>query len=416
MSVLRIAGGSRLNGSVRVHGAKNSVLPILAATLVGSGESVIRNCPEIADVEAAFNILRHIGCTARRDGGEVVVGAADVTGCEIPHSLMREMRSSVIFLGAILGRCGKAVISSPGGCELGPRPVDMHLAALRELGADVSEESGNIICRCGRLRGAKITLRLPSVGATENTMLAACFADGTTVISNAAREPENSDLQSFLRELGVSVYGAGTSTVTVEGNRVKTGAEHRVIPDRIAAATYACAAAATAGDIEITDAEPRHLASVLSALRGMGCAVSVSHDRIRIAAPEGLSSLPPISTEPYPGFPTDAQAQLMAVSLKAQGTTSFIENIFQSRYAHALEMRRFGANIKIEGKVALVTGVAKLAGAPVTAPDLRGGAALVIAGLSAEGITEVSEPSHIDRGYECIESSLREIGADIERI
>ncbi|MDR0916253.1 MAG: UDP-N-acetylglucosamine 1-carboxyvinyltransferase [Oscillospiraceae bacterium] len=416
MSVLRITGGRALRGSVRVHGAKNSVLPIFAACLVARGVTVIHNCPNIADVDAAMQILIHLGCKAERDGDTVTVDTSTMTNAEVPHSLMQEMRSSVIFLGSILGRCGEASISTPGGCELGPRPIDMHLAALRQLGAEITDNGGSLVCRANRLRGAKITLRSPSVGATENAILAACFAEGTTVISNAAREPEISDLQRYLRALGITVLGAGTPTIVVEGRLVRVDTAHRVIPDRIVAVTYLCAAAATGGEITLTDVNPAHFTTVTDALTNMGCAITRTGDSVTLSASGRLYALEPVMTEPYPGFPTDAQAGLMAACLRAQGTTSFIENIFDNRYRHADEMRRFGANIKLEGRVALVTGVKSLKAAPVKSPDLRGGAALVIAALSAEGTSEVSDIHHIDRGYDDLAGALTQLGAEIVRI
>jgi UDP-N-acetylglucosamine 1-carboxyvinyltransferase len=367
-------------------------------------------------VDAAMQILIHLGCKAERDGDTVTVDTSTMTNAEVPHSLMQEMRSSVIFLGSILGRCGEASISTPGGCELGPRPIDMHLAALRQLGAEITDNGGSLVCRANRLRGAKITLRSPSVGATENAILAACFAEGTTVISNAAREPEISDLQRYLRALGITVLGAGTPTIVVEGRLVRVDTAHRVIPDRIVAVTYLCAAAATGGEITLTDVNPAHFTTVTDALTNMGCAITRTGDSVTLSASGRLYALEPVMTEPYPGFPTDAQAGLMAACLRAQGTTSFIENIFDNRYRHADEMRRFGANIKLEGRVALVTGVKSLKAAPVKSPDLRGGAALVIAALSAEGTSEVSDIHHIDRGYDDLAGALTQLGAEIVRI
>ena len=416
MSVLRINGERELRGSMRVHGAKNSVLPIIAASILASGETVLHNCPNLSDVDAAVKILGHLGCVARREGESVIINSAKMSRCDIPHDLMREMRSSVIFLGAILARTGEAKLSMPGGCELGPRPVDIHLSALRELGAEISEEGGNIICRASKLRGCRLNLNFPSVGATENTMLAAALAEGSTIITNAAREPEIWDLQRYLNSLGVDVRGAGTSTIFVEGTRVKSDASHRVISDRIVASTFMAAAAVTRSDIELTDVIPAHFATVTKTLREMGCRIETGSDNLRIRSNGRLKAVRPIMTEPYPGFPTDVQPQLMATATSAEGTTVFVENIFDNRYRHVEELRRLGADIETAGRVAMVTGVKKLHGAPVKATDLRGGAALIVAALFAEGTTEISELSHIDRGYDNIEQALRSLGADIVRV
>jgi UDP-N-acetylglucosamine 1-carboxyvinyltransferase len=416
MEIFRINGGNTLRGTARVHGAKNSVLPIMAASLLARGTTVIDNCPRLSDVGAAIKILAHLGCKITREGERVAINSSSVTRCDIPHELMREMRSSVIFLGAILARCGEAVISTPGGCELGPRPVDIHVAALRALGAEIAVDGGNISCRAPKIRGGRVNLEFPSVGATENTMLCAACCDGATVITNAAREPEIWDLQRYLKRLGYKVDGAGTSCVTVEGAEVAANTDHSVIPDRVVAATYLAAAACTGGDIEITGVVPRHLTAATDALAGMGCRISEGRDNVRISASEKKRAIRPVITSPYPGFPTDVQPQLMAACLNAEGTTVFVENIFENRYRHTDEMKRLGADIRTQGRVAMVTGVRRLLGAPVTSTDLRGGAALVLAALTAEGVTEVSGVRHIDRGYDDLEGVLRSLGADMGRV
>ncbi|UOO36949.1 UDP-N-acetylglucosamine 1-carboxyvinyltransferase [Oscillospiraceae bacterium CM] len=416
MSIIRIDGGNRLDGSVSVHGAKNSVLPIMAASLLACGETVIHNCPSLSDVDAATRILTHLGCQVRRDGDAVFIDSTVLSRCEIPHDLMREMRSSVIFLGAILARLGEAVLSMPGGCELGPRPIDLHLFALRAMGAEIEEEGGNIHCKAKNLHGCRINMALPSVGATENAMLAAASCDGTTIITNAACEPEIWDLQNYMRRLGYNVHGAGTSVVTVSGKGEKGDSAHWVIPDRIVAATYLTCAASAGGIIELKNVIPGHLSTVVDTLSEMGCDVSTGRDFIIIRADRKRRAVKPIITRPYPGFPTDAQPPLMAASLTAEGTTVFVENIFENRYRHAAELLRMGADIKTEGRVAIVSGVKKLRGAPITSTDLRGGAALVVAALGAEGTTEISGVGHIDRGYADLVVNLRALGADIERL
>jgi UDP-N-acetylglucosamine 1-carboxyvinyltransferase len=415
MEIFRISGGRRLEGRVTVHGAKNSVLPILAASLLARGETVIRNCPRLRDVDAAIRILRYLGCVIERDGERVTVDSSSMDRCDIPHGLMREMRSSVIFLGAVLARCGEAVLSTPGGCELGPRPVDIHISALRTLGAEISEDGGNITCRAAILTGARVNLDFPSVGATENAMLCAARCRGVTVITNAAREPEIWDLQNYLIELGYSVSGAGSPTVIVEGAELSGGAEHRVMPDRVVAATYLAAAACTGGDVTVTDVIPGHLESAADVFESMGCKVTRSAGAIRVSAGGVVKAVRPIVTQPYPGFPTDMQPPVMAACLRAEGTTVFVENIFENRYRHVAEMRRLGADIKIEGRVAMVTGVRKLTGAPVAATDLRGGAALTLAALGADGVSEVSGIGHVDRGYDDLSGVLRSLGAEIDR-
>ncbi len=414
MSVLTIHGGAPLSGSVRVQGAKNSVLPILAATLLAPGVCVIRGCPRLTDVDNTLTILRHLGCRACWEGENVVVDATAPTGYSIPDGLMREMRSSVVLLGPLLGRMEKAGISYPGGCELGPRPIDLHISALRTLGARIDEQGGRLFCT-GKLTGGDVTLSLPSVGATENAMLAAVNAQGVTVIRNAAREPEIADLQDFLTTLGADVRGAGSSVITVRGGKPLHGGEHTVMADRIVAATYLSAVASAGGEGELAGIDWRILSPVTTVLSEAGCRIDSSADAIHISAPGRLKAVRPIRTAPYPGFPTDAQAVVMAALCRAEGATVFVENMFSSRYRHVDELTRMGADIRTEGKVAVVCGVERLSGTTVHATDLRGGAALVVAALGAEGETVVDRLEHIDRGYACLEEDLRKLGADIRR-
>ncbi len=415
MSAIIIRGGRPLSGSLTVQGAKNSVLPILAATLLSGEVCRIRHCPRLRDVETAMEILRHLGCRADWQGRDLLVDAADLTRWDVPDHLMSRMRSSVVFLGAILARCGQAEMTYPGGCELGARPIDLHLAALRSMGTAIQETGGRLVCRRERLTGTEIVLSLPSVGATENAMLAACGAEGTTVIANAAREPEIVDLQTFLQKMGAHVQGAGSSTVVVEGGAPLHGCVHTVVADRIVAATYLAAAAGTGGDIRLEGVDYRHLSAVATMLRQAGCRLTCGETSIRLQAPRRLQSAGPIRTAPYPGFPTDAQAVLMASLLRSEGATVFVENIFDSRYRHVPEMVRMGADIRLEGRVAVVCGVDRLHGAAVQAKELRGGASLVLAGLQAEGETAVTGVEHIQRGYEDLTGELAQLGADIRQ-
>lgn len=416
MSIWRIRGGAPLYGSVRVQGAKNSVLPIMAAAILAGCETELLNCPDLSDVSTTMEILRALGCVAERDADIINIDSRGMTGCTVPGEMMREMRSSVIFLGAILSRCGEAVLSQPGGCELGPRPIDLHIEAIEALGAQVEERGGNLYCRAaGKLRGAHINFRFPSVGATENAMLAACSAEGETVITNAAREPEIVDLQNFLLALGAQVSGAGSPTITVSGFEPKQRVGYRIMPDRIVASTLLSAAAASGGKLELRDAAPEHFETVTEALGGMGCEIEAGKNALTLKSNGRLHAGKPVITRPYPGFPTDAAPPLMAACLKAEGTTVFVENIFENRYRHVEELKLLGADISTEQRVAMVTGVRSLHGAEVTATDLRGGAALIVAGLSAEGETVIFDSGHIERGYENLDTLLTELGADIEK-
>lgn len=415
MQELFVEGGKRLCGELTIQGSKNGVLPVLAATIVCAGECRIENCPRLSDVDASIAILRHLGCCTRWEDGALLVDTTHMDGCEVPDALMREMRSSVIFLGAILARQGEAVLSYPGGCELGPRPIDMHLAALRALGAEITERGGLLRCTAKVLTAAELVLPLPSVGATENAILAACGAEGTTVIYNAAREPEIGELQDFLNAMGADVCGAGSSIVTVAGRRALHGGTHRVIADRIVAATYLCAAAACGGDVRLTGVDYRQLSTVTGALAEAGCEVHSDDGTVALKSGAALKAIRPVRTAPYPGFPTDAQPALMAGLLKSAGSTVFVENIFENRYRHVDELARMGADVRVAGRVAVVTGVRALHGARVKCTDLRGGAALVLAGLQAEGVTQVSLLEHIDRGYENMERDLSLLGAGITR-
>ncbi len=415
MSVMYIRGGRPLEGELAVHGAKNSVLPILAACLLAKGPVTLNNCPRLTDVAAALGILRRLGCRVEQEGHTIVVDPTGASGCSISEEQMRSMRSSIIFLGPLLARAGEAHLSYPGGRELGPRPIDLHLSALRAMGCEVREEQG-IHC-LGRPKGGEVQLSIPSVGATENAMLCAVGASGPTTITNAAREPEIGDLQSFLNSLGAGVRGAGSSTITVEGGRCLSGGEDTVMGARIVAATLLSAAASAGGTVRLRGVDWRHLATVLSVFHQAGCRVESKLEYVELfrdgAVP--LRGVPTVRTAPYPGFPTDAQAPVMAALAASQGCTLFVETIFDSRYRHVPELIRMGADITTEGRVALVRGVERLHGARVEAADLRGGGALAAAALGAEGTTVLSGLNHIDRGYEGLEEMLRLLGADVER-
>ena len=415
MNQLLVSGGNRLRGEVRIQGAKNSVLPILAATLLTRQQVILQNCPRLRDVDASVRILQSLGCEAHWEDSSLVVDTGGMSGCAVSDALMREMRSSAIFLGAILARCGEAELSYPGGCELGPRPIDLHLAGLRQLGAQIDDRGGFLTCKAPRLTGREIVLGFPSVGATENLMLAACGAEGITVISNAACEPEIEDLQAFLNACGAHVQGAGTSTISVKGGCPLHGCTFSIMPDRIVTATYLCAAASAGGEIFLRGAQERHLAAVTAALREAGCEIRSEQEGLFCACPERLRAIGPVRTAPYPGFPTDAQAVLMAALLRSRGATMMEENLFENRYRHVGELARMGADVRVSGRAAVVSGVERLHAAAVRCTDLRGGAALCVAALAAEGISRVWETEHIDRGYEDIARDLRALGADAIR-
>ncbi len=416
MDSIIITGGKRLSGEIDVQGSKNSSLPILAATVLINGVSVIHNCPYLSDVDAAIDILRHLGCTVKRENHTLIVDSRNISEYEIPDSLMREMRSSIVFLGSVLGRTGRAVLSSPGGCEIGLRPIDLHLSSLRKLGTVIDETGGKISCRkethCTQ---GIISLSFPSVGATENIILASALGKGRTVILNAAREPEISDLAAFLNKAGCRIEVGTQGTVVIDGADRLGNCEHTVISDRIAALTYLCAAGTAGGDLLLKNVNSSDFLSVLPVFEAAGCTVKNGKNFVRLAMNRRPRAIRDIRTMPYPGFPTDAQAPMMAMTSIAEGTSVIVENIFESRYKHVGELKKMGARINVEGRVAVIDGVEKLCGAKVESSDLRGGSALVVAGLAAEGTTTVGNISHIDRGYEKIEDYLKMVGADIKR-
>ncbi len=416
MSSFVVKGGNRLEGEIDVQGAKNDVLPILAATILNGGKNVIHNCPDLRDVNITIEVLKNLGCSVTKQGRILFVDSSDINGYTIPDTLMRQMRSSIIFLGAIISKFKKAVVSMPGGCEIGNRPIDLHLKALKQLGVKISESHGYINCEVDKLEGGNIHLDFPSVGATENIMLAACMAEGITTVTNAAREPEIVDLECFLNRMGAKISGSGSDVIKIEGVKRLYGVEHTIIPDRIAAATYLSCAAITGGQLILRHVNSGHMDAMTAVLKEMGCKIYDERNRIIISSPKGkLKNVKRIVTMPYPGFPTDIQSPFMSLSSISDGTSVFVENIFENRFQHVEELVRMGADIKVDGRIAVVQGVNKLSSARVVAKDLRGGAALIVAALSAEGVTTVENAKYIDRGYECIERYLSMCGVNIKR-
>lgn len=416
MSYLVVNGNKKLGGDISVHGAKNSALPILAASVAIGEECVIFNCPQLSDIRATINILNYLGCYKGSEGSTVIVDSSDIKNNEIPDYLMRELRSSFIFMGALLSKTGKAVMCAPGGCEIGLRPVDIHLFAFRQMGATVREDGGRIICEApGGLHGAEINLSFPSVGATENIMLAAVSAKGTTYIKNAAREPEIADLADFLNSCGAEIRGAGESTIEIVGKSALHSAHYSVMPDRIVAVSYLATAAVTGSQLLVKNAQAEYIGTVISAFEQAGCNFKIGKNEIFISSPGRLNKMGMVRTMPYPGFPTDCQAIVMAMASVAKGTTIFNENIFESRFRHVGELNRMGADISVTGRSAIVNGVKNLYGCNVRATDLRGGMALITAALCAEGVSTIDCVEYIDRGYEKIERDLSLIGADIRR-
>ncbi len=410
-----IEGGVPLEGEITLQGAKNAVLPILAATVLSGGKNTIYNCPDLADVESTIEVLENLGCKVQRHGNILVIDSSSVSGYTIPEQLMRKMRSSIIFLGAIIARMGRASVSMPGGCEIGSRPIDLHLKALSALGIEISESYGYINCTADKIVGADIHLDFPSVGATENIMLAASMAEGITTIENAAREPEIVDLANFLNRMGAKISGEGGSVIRIEGVASLSGVEHTIMPDRIVAGTYLASVTATRGELVLQGANPSHMSAILNLLSDMGARIFREDSRIILSMKKRPKAIPMIKTMPYPGFPTDIQSPFMALSAIADGTSVFVENIFENRYQHTGELVRMGADIRCGGRCAVVSGVSRLSGTNVVAKELRGGASLVVAGLTADGITTIDNISYIDRGYDKIECYLASIGAKIIR-
>lgn len=418
MENLIISGGIRLEGKTRLQGSKNSSLPILAACAAVNGISVIHNCPRITDVDIAVAILERLGCRVSREGGTVTVDSGDINCSAIPEELMSEMRSSIIFLGALLARFGRGSATLPGGCEIGLRPIDMHIAAFRSMGVVIEESGGSMECTAPNgLAPCRISLSFPSVGATENIMLASLAAKGETVITNAAREPEIKDLADFLNECGAKIIGAGQSVIRIYGGRRLTGAEHRVIPDRIVASTYMACAAVTGGRAVVTEVEREHLAPVIPVFELCGCKIDFANSEMSVTAPKRAERIKYLRTMPYPGFPTDSQALVTAVAATARGTSIISERVFENRFRHVPELIKMGADIRVEDScVAVVEGVPSLHGAKITASDLRGGSALIAAALGARGESVIDGVRHVLRGCEDVCGNLSRLGADIKVI
>lgn len=414
MDEILINGGNRLFGEVRISGAKNSALPILASTILSGGECVITNLPRVVDVLTMGKLLGILGAKVSHEGNRAVIEADMIASTEAPYDLVKTMRASVLVLGPLVARCGEAKVSLPGGCAIGSRPVNLHLAGLAKLGAEISIEHGYITARAKRLRGARIYCDTPTVTGTENLMMAASLADGVTMLENAAKEPEIVDLAHFLVKRGARIHGAGTDVITIEGVPQLHGGDHDVIPDRIEAGTYLAAGAMTHGEVTVTHCHPSHLEAVLMKLREAGADVQEETDRVHLTMP-GLLRGTHVKTLPFPGFPTDMQAQMVALMSLAEGTSVITETVFESRFMHVEELRRMGADIRVEGNRLVVTGRKALTGAPVMASDLRASAGLIVAGLAADGLTQVQRVYHLDRGYERLEEKLRALGADIQR-
>ncbi|GFR39403.1 UDP-N-acetylglucosamine 1-carboxyvinyltransferase 1 [Insulibacter thermoxylanivorax] len=419
MSRFIVRGGQRLSGTVKVHGAKNSVLPIIAASILASeGQSIIRDVPMLDDVVTISKVLQSIGVdiSVQPEQEQAIINARYISNCEAPYDLVRQMRASFLVMGPLLARCGEARVALPGGCAIGTRPIDQHLKGFEAMGADINLGQGYIEARTrGRLKGAKIYLDVASVGATENIMMAAALAEGTTVIENAAKEPEIVDLANYLNAMGAKVRGAGTGLIRIEGVEKLHGVEYAVIPDRIEAGTYMIAAAITGGDVYVEGAIVDHLKPVISKMQEMGVEIRADENGVHVLAPHKLRAVD-VKTLPYPGFPTDMQAPMMALLLVSEGTSIVTETVFENRFMHVAELKKMRAEIKVEGRSAIITGGARLTGAKVCATDLRAGAALILAGLAAEGETVISGVHHIDRGYVNIAEKMQALGAEIRRV
>ena len=408
-----IEGGKRLEGTVKISGSKNASLPILAATILNGNSNRLYNVPNIRDTKITLEILKLLGCKIKRNSGKIEINSKNITKTEIADHLMRKMRSTVILAGALLGRFKEVTFSYPGGCDIGSRPIDLHLNAFKKLGVEIIEEAGFIKCKANKIIGTNIDLDFPSVGATENIILATVLSEGTTVINNAAMEPEIVDLANYLKKMGAKIEGAGTISITIKGVKKLSGASYNIMPDRIEAGTLLCAVAGSGGRVILNNVNPNHLRSVINKLAECGCEIEITNKTISLKAPRRLKPLE-IKTMPYPGFPTDLQQIFSAMLTKANGTSIIIENIFENRYKYLAELRKMGAKITSEGKTAIISGVRKLNSATTVCTDLRGGAALVIAGIMAKGKTKIEDIDYILRGYENIDAKLNSLGAKVK--
>ena len=412
MSSYIIEGGHKLEGTVKISGSKNSALPIIAATILNAGKTVLYNVPNIQDTQMMYKILETLGAKIEKKNGKIKIDTSKIEKFEIPPELMHKMRSSVILAGALIGRYQKAIFSYPGGCDIGSRPIDLHLKSFEKLGIQVNQNHGNIECNAEKIKGEKIDLDFPSVGATENAILASVLAEGTTIITNAAREPEIIDLQNFLNKMGAKIVGAGTDEIQIEGVKKLKDISYNIMPDRIETGSFLCFAAATKGNIILENVNATHITPIISKLEEAECKIETSKNKIKIIAPKKLKAID-IKTMPYPGFPTDMQSVYASMLTIAKGTSIIVENIFENRYKYTQELNKMGAKITVEGKSAIIRGTRKLYGADVKATDLRGGAALVLAGLIAKGKTQVEDIEYILRGYEKLDYKLQNLGANI---
>ncbi len=415
MNRYKIEGGQRLFGSIDIHGAKNAALPILAATIINSGKSVIHNCPNLSDIQSTIEILEILGCKVTFEGSELVVDSTHVVPCDIPSCVMSKTRSSTVFAGALAARCKNAYIAGSGGCQIGTRPIDIHLSAFKTMGMEISETPDAVICSAHHMKPCTVCLSFPSVGATENVMLASSLTPGCTTIINAAMEPEIVNLASYLRSIGVKVTGDGTEKICIFGTSNPTDGEVTIIPDRIVASTYAAAALISGGEVCINRVLPSHLSPFIATLRQMGAHILCKKNSLYIKSPAELKNIPYISTAPYPGFPTDAQPLLVSLMAVSRGRGIIREKIFENRFGHCRELVSMGADIDINGSFACIKGVKKLKASSVRACDLRCGASLCLAALCAEGTSYISETHYIDRGYESLCDGLKRLGAKAER-
>ncbi len=416
MEKLLISGNGPLQGEVAIAGAKNAALPCIAATLLSPEPVTVTNVPDVRDIGTTIELLKLLGCEVERSGDELTVASAGVHSVCAPYELVRTMRGSILLLGPLLARFGEADVSLPGGCAIGSRPVNEHITGLERMGAEIQIDAGYIKAKCTRLKGARIPLDMPSVTATENLMMAAALAEGETVIENAAMEPEVEDLGIMLRAMGAEVTGAGTNQVVIRGREHLSGARHRVPPDRIESGTFLAAAAATRGDVTIRNTQPAHLGFVLDKLEATGVELSMGDDWIRLQSNGRRPKAVSISTAPYPAFPTDMQAQFVALNALARGTATVVENIFENRFMHVAELQRMGADIELQGHTAVINGRERLQAAPVMATDLRASASLIIAALAADGKSSIDRVYHLDRGYANIDEKLAALGANIRRV